>query len=438
MNEIVKTKGGLVKGYEANDSYVFRGIPYAETLRFELPKEYKWEGTFDATKGETDIYQYQSYMKDESFYGKEFGEEREFTYADSPMTLNIITPKNASKLPVLIFIHGGGFETGTVGAKPYGITFEYSKRVIVYVSIGYRMTVFGWYRNMNFGLYDQEFAIKWVYQNIEAFGGDKDNITIAGQSAGAMSVIDLLLTKRLEGIVKGGIVMSGAGPLPNLLGPKEKEKTDWFWDNVEKGAGCETLDDLKKCDPEVLWKSYYTERSKGVPLYLQQPGIDGTIIPKAPSKCFKEKLELDVPIIVGVTGQDFMPLVIYLLALKWAKDNAKKHKSPIYGYFFDKTPPGGDFKAYHAVDLWYAFGNMDKCWREFTEDDYKLKDLMIDYFASFIKTKNPNNENLKEWNPVTKKFKGFRYFNGLDDGYILPRKAKKIHLNVLLKDHGPM
>ncbi|MCR5741349.1 MAG: carboxylesterase family protein [Gammaproteobacteria bacterium] len=442
MNDLVKTKHGEVKGYAKDNAFVFRGIPYADTPRFEMPKEINWDGVFDATQTETDAYQlsafHDEFKRDFSFYSREFRTDKVSKYGDGPAVLNIITPKDAHKLPVFVFIHGGGFETGTVGENPYGDTTEYAKRGVVFVSISYRLNVFSWYKNMNLGLFDQEYAIKWVYENIEAFGGDKDNIVIGGQSAGAMSTIDLLLTKRLEGIVKGAIVMSGAGPLPDIFGPKDKEKCDWFWDNVREGAGCKDLDDMKKVDPKVLWESYYTERQKGVPLYLQQPGIDGTIIPSLPSKCFKEKKELDVPVLIGVTGQDFMPLIIYIYALKWAKDNAKKGKSPIYGYFFDKTPPGGDFKAFHACDLWYAFGNMDRSWRGFKEDDIALKDLMIDYFANFVKSKNPNGDNLPEWDPVTKKFKGFRYLNGLNDGYIMPKKARKIHFKVLTKDHGPM
>ena len=436
---------GNVKGYEVDNAYIYRGIPYAKAQRFEKPEEINWSDTFDATKDEVDAYQLSAFLdefeREFNFYSREFRGDRKGlkkTYGESPLTLNIITPKDNEKHPVFVFIHGGGFETGTVGEYPYGLSTEYAKRGVVLVSVSYRLNVFSLYKNLNLGLFDQEFAIKWVYENIEAFGGDKDNITIGGQSAGAMSTIDLLLTKRLEGIVKGAIVMSGAGPLIDLLGPKNKEKGEWFWDNVMKGAGCESFEELKTVDAQKLWMSYYTERQKGVPLYLQQPGIDGEIIPNLPSYQFKHKEELDVPVLIGVTGQDFMPLVIYILALRWAKDNAKKGKCPIYGYFFDKTPPGGDYKAFHAVDLWYGFGNMDKSWRGFTKEDEELKDMLIDYFANFIKTKNPNSSELPEWAPITKKFRGFRYFNGLNDGYIKPSKARKIHFKVLTKDHGPM
>lgn len=442
MDLVVRTKHGVVKGYETKDSIIFRGIPYAETNRFEEPKDIYWHDVFDATGTEIDGYQLASFREENHFYTKEFQVtskgKRTYTYADSPMTLNIICPKNKDKCPVFVFIHGGAFDVGCVGDLPYGLSEEYSKRGIILVSIGYRLNVFGFYNNMNLGLKDQEFAIKWVYENIHDFGGDKENIVIGGESAGAMSTIDLLLTKRLKGIVKGAIVMSGGAPLPNIVGPKKKEKCEWFWEDVMYQAGCKTLDELKVVEPKRLWEAYYKEKQRGVPLYLQQPGIDGTIIPYAPKECLKRNLSLDVPILLGVTGQDFMPYIIYMLGLKWAEYNAKKNREPIYGYFFDRTPPGESYKAFHAVDLWYAFGCLNQSWRPFNQDDVKVKNELVDYFSNFIKTRNPNGENLPEWNPITKKFKGFRYINNTDDGYIMPKKAKKIHLHVLFKDHGPI
>ena len=450
MNSLLVESNGLkYQGYEQKESLIWRGVPYATTRRFEKPEKYLPEGypennIIDCNE-EIEAYQLSAFLNENerefSFYSKEFRTDRKgrlIKYADSPMTLNIITPKEGGNYPVFVFIHGGGFETGTVGETPYGYTEEYAKRGVILVSIGYRLNVFSYYNNMNLGLFDQDFAIRWVYDNIANFGGNKEQIIIGGQSAGAMSTIDLLLTKRLEGIVKGAIVMSGAGPLPKFAGPRGLEEQKWYWEKIEEKAGCHSLDDMKNVDPEVLWKAYYEARKEKCPLFLQQPGIDGEIIPMQPLECLKKKIDLDVPVILGVTGQDFMPLVIYIFALNWAKNHAKRGMSPIYGYFFDKTPPGGDYKAFHAIDLWYAFGNMDKCWRGFKNDDEALKNEICDYFANFIKTLNPNSGTLPLWNPVTKKFKGFRYFNGLNDGHIMPGKAKRLHLKVLLKDHGPM
>ena len=437
MGPTILTKHGNVIGLELDDAFFYRGIPFCKCERFGYPEPYDFL-TFDATKDEVDPYQVDAFYERNHFYDKEFKTDKAKLYAESPLTLNIITPKTGTKLPVFVFIHGGAFDFGKAGDLPYGNTTEYAKRGIILVSINHRMNVFGFYKNMNYGLFDQEFALKWVYENIEAFGGDKDNITLGGQSAGAMSTIDLLTTKRLEGIVKGAIVMSGGGPLPKLMGPKPHSKTDKFYEKVMKEAGCSSYEELKTVSPEILFKAFNTLKDKGVPLYIAQPGIDGEIIKDYHWNQFRRKEELDVPILLGVTGQDFMPYLIYNLALKWALDNDKKGKSPIYAYFFDQIPPGGDYKAFHAVDLWYAFGNMDKCWRKFTIEDVKLKDMMIDYFSNFIKNHNPNGLNLPEWNPVTRKFKGFRYLKENSELYIFPRKARKIHLKVLLKDHGPL
>ncbi|MBQ4374176.1 MAG: carboxylesterase family protein, partial [Erysipelotrichales bacterium] len=152
----IETSLGKVTGIEENDVWMFKGIPYAVTERFELPKPYpKWD-EFDATDTEIDCYQYLTY-RDESkgqdaFYHKEFRSDREFKFAESPMTMNIITKKNAKNHPVLVFIHGGGFETGTVGELPYGTCTEYAKHDVLFVSLGYRLNVFSLYECGNYGL----------------------------------------------------------------------------------------------------------------------------------------------------------------------------------------------------------------------------------------------------------------------------------------------
>ena len=204
----INTKLGKVTGTEENGVRIFRGIPFAITERFEMPKAYPaWE-ELDATGPEIDCCQFGTYRKEDSFYSREFRYEQTFVYAESPMTLNIITPAGSAKeagatetagtaegaetpdkLPVLVFIHGGGFETGNVGETPYGLCTEYAKHGIVYVSLGHRLNVFSLYETGNYGLHDMVFGLKWVQEHIADYGGDPDRITIMGQSAGAMSIM---------------------------------------------------------------------------------------------------------------------------------------------------------------------------------------------------------------------------------------------------------
>ncbi len=439
MNKVtIETGLGRVTGSVENGIRIFRGIPFAVTERFELPKPCpKWE-EFDATEKETDCYQYASFRQETSFYYKEFREGWEFKYAESPMTLNVIADEKAEKQPVLVFIHGGGFETGNVGEMPYGITTEYAKHGIVYVSLGHRLNVFSLYETGNYGLHDMVFGLRWVYEHIADFGGDPERITVMGQSAGAMSIMDLIYTKTLQGIVKGAVLMSGAGMVPKLAKPSTKEEFAPFWAKVRERAGAKTEEKFKTLPPDVIWNAWYEESRANGSFSVLQPGIDGTIIPKLPQEVAKEGSYLDIPMIVGITSQDFMPYLIYEMASGWAKLHVKRGGAPVYGYMFDRALPGNSFKAFHAADLWYMCGNMDKSWRPFEETDKKLKDQMIAYTANFVKKADPNGEGLPAWAPVSKTNKNFRLFDGVSDGMIKPMQCRKKLYHSFLKDKGPM
>ncbi|MCR5154115.1 MAG: carboxylesterase family protein, partial [Lachnospiraceae bacterium] len=226
MDEVIKeTPLGRIKGTTIDGFPCYRGIEYATCKRFEYPVQVTgWNGEYDATKRELDSIQYGTYIEEsaseDNFYGREFRPNGgEFLYNEDKLQLSIITPKEAKNCPVLVFIHGGGFETGTIGELPYGSSTEYAKRGIILVSVGYRLNVFSLIDAKNFGLYDQVEAVKWIKNNIEAFGGDPERIVLMGQSAGAMSITDLLSTDLLKGLVSGAVMMSGAGAMPEIVGP---------------------------------------------------------------------------------------------------------------------------------------------------------------------------------------------------------------------------
>src|SRR5574344_2150340 len=168
MKEYVfRTSLGTVKGYEDGNNLFFKGIPYATANRFEKPVLIeKWDNEIDATQDEINAYQFSSFYDEstngKTFYYREFRSNKIFRYAENPITLSIVTPKNASNLPVVVFIHGGGFETGNVGEYPYGDSTEYAKRGIILVNISYRLGVFALYKGLNLGLFDIDCALKWV------------------------------------------------------------------------------------------------------------------------------------------------------------------------------------------------------------------------------------------------------------------------------------
>jgi para-nitrobenzyl esterase len=361
----IDTKLGKVIGSEENGVRMFTGIPYAVTERFESPKPYPAWDEFDATGLAIDCIQNRTYH-DESgeFYHEEFRpgtSAKDWKFAESPMTMNIITRSDANRDPVLIFIHGGSFENGCVSENPYGTCTEYAKHKIVYISLGYRLNVFGLYKSQNYGLQDMVFGIKWVKEHIADYGGDPGKITIMGESAGAMSVMDLLYSQTLKGVIRGAIMMSGGGTVPDMAGPYTPEESDEvFWSKVREEAGASSEEEFKAMPAETIFEAWlHCARTIGT-VRTQQPGIDGTIIPKMPSKIMREGSYLDVPVIAGVTSQDFMPYIIFDIAEGMGIVRDLHSHYPVWGYMFDRELPGNKYKAFHASDLWYMFGNMDK------------------------------------------------------------------------------
>lgn len=440
---VVRTPCGEVKGMEKESSILFQGIRYATAERFEYPEQIThWDGIYDATKQELNCFQYDTFRKEENdsdnFYYDEFRKGKTFLYEENALTLNIVKPLQAEKAPVLVFIHGGGHETGTVGELPHGDTEEYANRGIVYVSVGYRLNVFSLYRSRNYGLHDQMTAIRWVHDNISAFGGDPENITIMGQSAGAMCVTDLLYTQALKGIVKGAVMLSGAGMIPKMVCPFTEAESDGFWSKVEQRAGAKNEKEFRELPANDIWEAWYQVSREHNDMHYLQPGIDGVIIPELPQNVRKKGTDLDIPLIVGATSQDFMPYLVFELAYGWAKRNAKEGRKPVYGFFFDRTLPGNRYKAFHAADLWYFFGNMDKSWRPFEKTDYELSAQMIDYIANFVRNSDPNGNGLPKWEPVSKRQKGFRKFDGVSDGYAYPFECRRKLWHTFLRDKGPL
>ena len=480
MEMIIECSCGKVKGEVTDHVAVFKGLPFAKTKRFCPPELIRqWEnGFFDGTGMETDCFQRHSFEDEsKSFYHKEFRSNRQFRDAESPMTLNIVaqcpiqaeagtssdpedslngrspedilppaeerisppmkrdlSPLAEKRRPVLIFFHGGGFETGTVGELPYGTCPEYAKRDILFVSAGYRLNVFGLYGGENFGLQDQIAAIDWVRENIASFGGDPEKITIIGQSAGGMCIMDLLCSGKLNGKITHAIMMSGAGIVPGIAAPVKKEKARKFWDQVDQALE----EDPQKASPEKLWRTWRkVQKAQKLPwkLRISQPSIDGAVMTESQKRAVQSGHFQNIPIMIGITSQDYMPIFVYEMALSLALKLSRLGHAPVYGYLFDRVLPGNSFKAFHASDLWYVFGSMDQSWRPFEKNDYELSGQMIDAVASFCRTGTPGDPS---WPPVTPHQKGFRHYDGVSSGLAKPSYCRKKMRETLLKTPGPM
>ena len=435
---ILKTSIGTLKGTETENALIFKGIPYAKAERFQKPEMINRlsEEIYDAAKQENDCYQYMSFLDvSEDFYTKEFSSDRQYVFSEDCQQLSITAPKEGNKHPVVIFIHGGGWETGCISDLPYE-TEEYAKRGIVLVSVGYRLNVFSFYECGNYGLLDQRCAIKWVYDHIEEFGGDRNRIILMGQSSGAMSVMDQILSDDLKEIVKGIICMSGGGILPKIGGkPLRKAEASSFWEKVRNSAGVDK-DGVRNADPEVLWKAWHREIQKISNSRYSIPAIDGEIICDIPQNILKEKKDLDVPAIFGVTSSDLLGPVLFLMALRYGNRNARLNRSKVYCYFFDRKLPGYPYRAFHASDLWYMFGNLERSQRAFEDKDYQLHQLMMDYIESFVYTLDPNREYLPEWQPICEHNRSFRWLDGKHDGHISAYRALLKEIYYFVKDKG--
>lgn len=410
MNTItIETKCGQVTGCSYADGNIFSGIPYATAERFEYPVPVTdFGGCFDATKKPIECPQMSEFTDDsDHFYTKEFRKGQTYDYAESPITLNIITPRETGNCPVLVYVHGGSFLHGKQSELPAGTSMEYARRGIILVSVAYRLNVFALYRSNNFFLYDLVCALNWVKDNISDYGGNSSDITLIGQSAGAMSVFQLLYTDVLKGVIRRAILMSGAGFFPRFGNGYTREQGKPFWDKVMNAAGCSNDEDLKKVPAETLWKAWAETREKHGTIHLMQPGVDGKIIPCQPSEIKKHGKMLDIPLLIGVTSQDMLvPLKMFTMAKQFAQWRCRTASSSVYTYYFNHIPPGDDhYRAFHSSDLWYVFGNMDKSWRGFTEEDYRLKDEMADSVARFVKEGNPG------WDAFSLKERKFRKFD---------------------------
>ena len=208
---------GAVRGSIERGMKVFRGVPYASAERFCVPEKRTWDGVADALVFGQCCPQGRAYY-DESvlspFYYNEFRRGLSFAYGEDCLRLNVFAPVDAQKSPVLVFLHGGAFAHGSSDELPFDGE-EICKRGVTLVTVNYRLNVFGFVSDgsvpYNLGLHDQIAALRWVNENISAFGGDPDNVTLSGQSAGAISTQILALDDGVKALVKRVFMMSGGG-----------------------------------------------------------------------------------------------------------------------------------------------------------------------------------------------------------------------------------
>lgn len=435
----VNTSLGAVAGCPGKDPAVsrFLGIPYAKPpvgeLRYAAPQPAQpWEGERQCTAFAPSCIQLDPP-----------GGKLTYEISEDCLYLNVFTPaeRGDEKLPVLFWIYGGGF-TGGSAADPEMDGEVLCKKGAVVVSVCYRCGPMGFMalpelaekngRSVNAGILDQIAALKWVRDNIAAFGGDPERVLIFGQSAGGMSV-RMLLTSPLtqgQGLFSRAVVHSGGGlneadpirPVEEFTGlcKKTMEALGWTFEDMMKRDAVEVSKAMMDTAREVCGRDevgYF------------QPFIDGCSITEVPGKLIAKGEYQDIPIICGTVAgdswmfsrkvRDQLPDIKYFRGFSyspsqaWAGLQVKKGGTPIYTYYMDrKQPPkpnhgfkrggppyGGD--TTHGSDVAYVFGTLDERKLPYQPEDYELSDAMMTYWVNFARTGDPNGEGLANWPPYT-------------------------------------
>ncbi len=423
MSETLLTSCGEIRGTTCQWEGVtaFKGIRYATAGRWEYPKMVThWDGIYDATSYGNCSYQPRAFydeakVPEKAFYYHEFREGETYTYSDDCLFLNIWKPDcadEASKLPVIFYIHGGGY-TGGCGHEKHFDGPVWPTKDVIAVTCNYRLGPMGFLclpeldkeagHTGNYGLFDQLTALQWVRANIEAFGGNPNNITIMGQSAGAMSVQLHCISPLTDGLFAKAVMNSGGG-VSKLMNSKATTKDRYeFWQQVMKEASCETLEELRKLDAEKLFAAWQTTKKKvknsGM---IASPCIDGVFLTEDSLSVAEAGKQKNIPYMMGTTSHDIVPPIVSGMAKDWCIRQSVQNKQPSYCWFFDRMLPGDDHGAWHSSELWYFFGTLKNSWRPFSEHDYKISDFMATALCNFAKCGNPNGDCVSGWEATTK------------------------------------
>jgi len=451
---VVKTVSGTISGAYNTDKRIaiFKGVPFAAPpvgdLRWKEPQPLKaWSDTRVCTQFPASPIQNNPVPF--RMWSQEFITPAE-PLSEDCLYLNIWSPTSPENktLPVFVWIHGGAFNSGS-GACPIYDGEALAKEGIVFVSINYRLGIFGFlahpeltaeskhHASGNYGLLDQIAALQWVKANIAAFGGDPNRITIAGQSAGSMSVQSLVASPLTKGLFQSAIAQSGASfnRLSRTLSDGEK-----IGESLSQKAG-----DLKKL--RTLSADSILVLGNSFPFGSFFPIIDGYSLPQDFKTIFENKKHNDVVLMAGwVMGDgmlmggpsmsqkefvsfaektygekkdDFLKVfpagsdeeakqsqtklsLIQFASLpdhQWALYNTSK--SYLYQFTYVPTDKPGfpNYGAFHTSEVPFALHTLKYWDRPWTTKDYNVEKYMSAYWINFIKTRNPNGKGLVEWNP---------------------------------------
>ena len=427
-NPVLKIEGGEVIGVQTPTKGIiaYKGIPFAAppvgNLRWKEPQPViPWEGVKVAdTYGDAAP---QTTWDPESFYGREWRASGSVPFTEDCLYLNIWTPaagKTGKKLPVAMWIHGGGLREGFAYEPEMDGGEDWASRGVILVQITYRLGSIGFFSHPllsaesphgvsgNYGLLDQVAALKWIHNNIEQFGGDPDNITIFGQSAGAGSVQSLCASPLSKNLISHAISMSGGGlssaspgvPLDSAQ-LANKNMMDYFKKTTLEEMRALSFEDLRQMSAD------YTAATKKSVMWsriVDNYFLTGTFYDVALANEIA-----DIPYMFGMTANDSRDATEAIgdfCALR-----AEKSSKPAYAYLFRRQLPGDENGAFHSSDLWYVFHSFRHSWRPFTAGDEELSLKIVDFWTNFAKYGDPNGKGGGVWTPYTPEVPEFMVFD---------------------------
>lgn len=450
----VKTENGWVRGLPAADPRItsYKGIPFAAPPvgpnRWRAPQPCPdWEGElFAADFAPVPLQANCAGDPAKDIYAREWHVDPELVMSEDCLYLNIWAPADGRRnLPVYVWYFGGGLQVGSTWEMEFDGE-RIARRGVVVVTVAYRLNVFGFLCHpeitaeapdapANFGFLDQQCATRWVKRNIAAFGGDPNNITIGGQSAGGMSVCAQMTSPQNEGLFQRAIVESGtfaqpyrakSGIFARTLAQAEEQGQLFF-----EALGVKTLAEARALDARTV-----ENQSLAWPWGSWGEAVDGVFSTYPSGEWYLHGDRTLCPVLLGQTSSEFTAVpdadgeeAMQVLAqerfgkhtdqllsyfshpatreslqqeglihsIGFAMRSAcmmNKHlniAAPLYAYEFDVPIPGWDDPGtFHSVDLWFFFETLAKCWRPFTGMHYDIARQMCDYWVNFIRTGDPN------------------------------------------------
>ena len=446
---------------------VFKGIPYAapplNELRWQPPQAAAaWTGTLQATE-------FRASCSQPTFSSVFVWRRGDFVTSEDCLYLNIWAQDEAANQPVMVWFHGGAHTSGQGHSKIFDGT-QLAQQGVLLVSINYRLGPLGflahpWLANEsdhnsagNYGLLDKVAALNWVRDNIAQFGGDANNVTIFGQSAGSQSVCSLMTSPMAEGLFHKAIGQSAA-----CVGPAPSRDANGFerGEHLVAATKAADLNALRAISTDELLAASQNTGWRNASRIV----VDGWVLPEPQVEVFRRNEQHKVPLMLGSLANEGIELFPRNDALSLAQFQAfaeqmvgsgapdlieayqaelsespghahhaistdlfmtfgmrrwaqysERSGAPTYLYFMDHVPPAfhlympedphleltkgpRSFGAYHSGDLAFVFGNTNNVGLHWRADDHRLSHAMVKYWTNFAKKGDPNGEGVPQWMP---------------------------------------